>query len=195
MRSDERVGFVSVPPGPSHSRCVLQVHETSLALFMLSIICIVIIVAASLHDIVARTIPNSWALALAVAGVVLAVFGKHLTGSFLSAGGVFILAALCWHRGWMGGGDAKLLGAAALGMPVSSVFAFIAAVAIAGGLLAIVYLVARRVVRAPAPLRPDGLFARALRVERWRIGRGGPLPYACAIAAGTIFVSVSGGTL
>ena len=27
---------------------------------------------------------------------------------------------------------------------------------------------------------------RFLRVEQWRIGRRGPLPYACAIAAGAI---------
>jgi prepilin peptidase CpaA len=32
------------------------------------------------------------------------------------------------------------------------------------------------------------LLARALRVERWRIHRGGPLPYACAIAAGGLFI-------
>jgi hypothetical protein len=25
-------------------------------------------------------------------------------------------------------------------------------------------------------------------VERWRIRRGGPLPYACAIAAGVLFI-------
>ncbi len=34
----------------------------------------------------------------------------------LAAGAVFVLSALCWRRGWMGGGDVKLLGAAALGM-------------------------------------------------------------------------------
>jgi prepilin peptidase CpaA len=32
------------------------------------------------------------------------------------------------------------------------------------------------------------LLARALRVEQWRIRRGGPLPYACAIAAGGLFI-------
>jgi prepilin peptidase CpaA len=97
----------------------------------------------------------------------------------------------------MGGGDVKLLGAATLAMPPSSVLTFVAAVAIAGGLLATVYLVARRLVHAPAPLvhapaplRPNNLFDRAMRVERWRITRGGPLPYACAIAAGFLFVTV-----
>jgi prepilin peptidase CpaA len=162
---------------------------------MLPIVCVALILAASLHDIVARTIPNSLALALAVAGIATGALNGYLFGSLLAAGAVFVLSALCWRRGWMGGGDVKLLGAAALGMPPGSVLTFVAAVAIAGGLLAIFYLVARRLVPAPAPLRPDGLLARALRVERWRISRGGPLPYACAIAAGALFVTVSGGTL
>lgn len=173
----------------------MQITGTSLLLFMLPIVCVALILAASLHDIVARTIPNSLALALAVAGIATGALNGYLFGSLLAAGAVFVLSALCWRRGWMGGGDVKLLGAAALGMPPGSVLTFVAAVAIAGGLLAIFYLVARRLVPAPAPLRPDGLLARALRVERWRISRGGPLPYACAIAAGALFVTVSGGTL
>jgi hypothetical protein len=31
-----------------------------------------------------------------------------------------------------------------------------------------------------------------LRAERWRISRGGPLPYACAIAFGFLFVVCNG---
>jgi hypothetical protein len=40
----------------------------------------------------------------------------------------------------------------------------------------------------PTPKRPRGLIGRILRVEAWRIHHRGPLPYACAIAAGTLFV-------
>jgi hypothetical protein len=29
-----------------------------------------------------------------------------------------------------------------------------------------------------------------MRVERWRINRGCPLPYACAIAAGVVYMVV-----
>jgi prepilin peptidase CpaA len=93
----------------------------------------------------------------------------------------------------MGGGDVKLLGAAALALPPASVPMFVAAVAMAGGLLAMVYLAARPFMPTPALLRPTGLFARTLRVECWRIGRRGPLPYACAITAGFVFVMVSTG--
>jgi prepilin peptidase CpaA len=86
----------------------------------------------------------------------------------------------------------KLLGAAALGMPASSVLTFIAAVAMAGGVLAVFYLVARRLMPFRRSPRPNGTVARALRAERWRISRGGPLPYACAIAAGALFINLSG---
>jgi prepilin peptidase CpaA len=163
---------------------------TSLFISVLPIICAGLILAASLHDIVTRTIPHSLLLALAAAGVATGAMDRYLLGSLLAACGVFVVSALCWRRGWMGGGDVKLLGAAALAIPPNSVLTFVAAVTIAGALLALLYLAARPLVRPPVPVRPDGLLARAMRVERWRIGRGGPLPYACAIAAGFLFVIV-----
>ncbi len=166
----------------------------SLCLSISSILCIGLILAASLHDIATRTIPDRLVLALAAVGLTISVINGHVLGSLLAAGAIFVVTALCWRRGWIGGGDVKLLGAAALGLPPHSVFAFAAAVAFAGGLLAVLYLVARRLVPAPTSLRPAGLFARAVRVERWRISRGGPLPYACAIAVGVLFVNVSGWT-
>jgi prepilin peptidase CpaA len=173
----------------------LHIIETSMVLFVLQIGCACMILAASLHDIVARTIPNGLALALAAAGIAVSVLDGHIYGSLLTACGVFLAAAVIWRRGWMGGGDVKLLGACALGIAPGSVLTFIAAVAIAGGVLAVLYLVARSLVSMSRRQRPDGLIARAVRVERWRICRGGPLPYACAIAAGVLFVNLSGGVL
>jgi prepilin peptidase CpaA len=171
---------------------VLHIIGTSMALFALQIGCAGIILAASLQDIVARTIPNGLALTLAVAGIALSALQGHFFGSLLAAGGVFIAAALIWRRGWMGGGDVKLLGASALGIAPGAILTFIAAVALAGGVLAILYLAARSLMSPSRQQRPTGLLARALRVERWRISRGGPLPYACAVAAGVLFVDLSG---
>jgi prepilin peptidase CpaA len=172
---------------------VLQITEISLALFMLSLICIGISLAASLNDIATRTIPNGLAMILAIAGIAMASIDGHLIGSVLAAGGLFVAAAFCWRRGWMGGGDVKLLGAAALGMPAGSVLTFVLVVAIAGGVLSLCYIVARRLISFPASSRPDGMFARAMRVERWRIHRAGSLPYACAIAAGVLFINLARG--
>ena len=166
----------------------MLITGTSILLSILPIVCLGLILAASLHDIVTRTVPNSLVLALAAAGVATGVMDGYVLGSLIAAGSVFFLSAFCWHRGWMGGGDVKLLGAAALGMPPNSIPAFVAAVAISGGLLALLYLAARPLVTSPASCLPNGLLARASRVERWRISRGGSLPYACAIAAGFLFV-------
>jgi prepilin peptidase CpaA len=170
----------------------LQIPGLSFVSFILPLIGIGLMVVASLHDIATRTIPNTLALALAIAGTSVGATNGHLFGSLFAASAVFALSALCWSRGWMGGGDVKLLGAAALGMPAGSVLTFIAAVALAGGVLAVFYLVARRLMPFRRSPRPKGMVARALRAERWRISRGGPLPYACAIAAGALFMNLSG---
>lgn len=152
-----------------------------------------ILVAASLHDIAARTIPNRIVLALAVVGVFAHTVDGALLPAVLAGGIVFCVGAFFWRCGWMGGGDVKLLAAVVLAVPTSDVFHLIASVALAGGVLGLLYLAARVVVPAPRSARPHALWARALRAECWRIRRGGPLPYACAIAAGAIFTIVHGG--
>ena len=38
----------------------------------------------------------------------------------------------------------------------------------------------------PSGLRPNGFLGRALRAERWRLSRGVALPYAVAIAIGSL---------
>ena len=149
---------------------------------------IIVLVLAAAHDLMARTVPNGLAAVLAV----IAIASRAVTGGLgvglLIGAVVFCLAALCWRRGWMGGGDVKLLAATAILVPPALVFSFLTAVALSGGVLALSYLLARRLVSPPPAERPHYLLARALRVERWRIHRGGPLPYACAIAAGGLLV-------
>jgi prepilin peptidase CpaA len=103
---------------------------------------------------------------------------------------VFVISALCWRQGWVGGADVKLIGAASLSIAPSSIPVFMAAVAIAGGGLAAVYLMLRQVLPRPAQGKPRSGLARALRAEQWRIRRGGPLPYACAIACGFLFITL-----
>ncbi len=153
---------------------------------MIASVCLLLM--ASLHDLVARTIPNWLAGALAVIGIGLRVVTGSLPGGVIAGVAVFVLAAICWRRGWMGGGDVKLLAASAMVVPPSLVLSFVTSVALCGGVLALLYVLAGRMVPPPRAARPRTLLARALRVERWRIRRGGPLPYACAIAAGGLFI-------
>ena len=158
----------------------------------LQLLGLTLLAVAALRDIMARTVPNQLAAALAAAGLVL----QALQGTLLAGTGaavlVFVLAALCWRRGWMGGADVKLLGAAALLVPPAAVPILVATISLFGAALAFVYLLARRRVTVPR-LVPAGFAGRVIRAERWRLRRGGPLPYAVAIASGAAFVVATGG--
>jgi prepilin peptidase CpaA len=162
----------------------------------LTLIGATVLLVAAVHDVIARTIPNWLALGLALLGIAQRAVTTSIPGGLLAGFLIFGLAALCWRRGWLGGGDVKLLGAASMMVAPSNVPAFICAVALAGGILALLYLFVRRFIVAESPSRPRGGFRRkafvmrALHVERWRIQRGGPLPYACAIATGFVLVSL-----
>jgi len=168
----------------------LPIASTAFLSHVLMVIAAALLVLAACLDILTRLIPNSIPLALAVLGVALRVADGSWPWALLAAGIVFSLALLCWLRGWMGGGDVKLLGACALLVPPTSVFPMITLVGMAGGALAVVYLTARRLVPRPTPLpaaqRPHGFLGRALRAERWRLSRGTALPYAVAIAIGSL---------
>lgn len=151
---------------------------------------VLLLIVAALQDIVARTVSNGLVAVLAVAGALLRGLDGSLPAGLLAAAIIFAIAIACWRRGWMGGGDVKLLGAAALLVPPGSTPALVMDVCLSEGVLSLVFLAARRRVAVPGRLRPRGLLARAVRVERWRLRRGGPLPYAVAIASGAIIVIV-----
>jgi prepilin peptidase CpaA len=161
---------------------------------VLLVVCLGALLAAAIHDLAARTIPNAFPLTLALAGIALRVAAGGLVGALAGAVLVFLLAAFCWLRGWLGGGDVKLLAAAALAVPGGAIPAFVLSVGLMGGLLALGYLLARFLVPAGSVrLAPASLPVRAWRAERWRIRRGGPLPYAVAIAAAGALALLHGG--
>jgi prepilin peptidase CpaA len=170
---------------------MLQGWTPSVGQFLAGAVAAILCMAA-VHDVLARTVPNWMPIALAAIGIVESALGGRLIVSLLLGTFVFILSGLCWKRGWLGGGDVKLLGAAAVVVPPMSVAPLVAAVALAGGVLGLVYLALGRLIPAsvlrPSGGRPVGLLPRAWRLERWRLSRGGPLPYAVAIAAGGLFV-------
>jgi prepilin peptidase CpaA len=158
-----------------------------------------LLLLAAAHDIIARTVPNSVAALLTLTGLGARIMGNSLLTGLIAAVMVFAIAAVCWRRGWLGGGDVKLMAAATLAVPAGHVLTFIVAMSVAGSILAVLYLAAGRTVRTAraraatglsgeSTTRPTNLLRRAIRAELWRLRRGGPLPYACAIAAGFTFV-------
>jgi prepilin peptidase CpaA len=149
---------------------------------------------AALHDLAARIIPDWVSLALLPIGFWLRIWSGGTLWALVALLLVFTAAVLVWRLGALGGGDVKLLTAATPLLPPAEVPALLMAVALTGGALALLYLLLRPLLRGRAMgERPPGLLARVRRIERWRIGRGGPLPYGIAIAAGAAWAMLGSG--
>jgi prepilin peptidase CpaA len=129
-------------------------------------------------------------------GVVVRGASGDVPAGLSASAAVFVLGAVCWRFGWIGGGDVKLLAACAWLVSPGLVPQLVLTTAIAGGGLACLYLTLRWVgcaARAQSHVaRSRSLVARIWRVERWRIGHRPTLPYGCAIAAGTLLTLAGG---
>ncbi|MBR0653941.1 A24 family peptidase [Plastoroseomonas arctica] len=158
---------------------------------------LVLLIIAALHDIVVRLIPNWLSVAILCLGLVLRIGAGDWAWSLFAAVMVFALCVMAWRFALLGGGDVKLLAAVTTLVPAWDVAALIAAIALAGGALALLFILLRRIVPAPSRVtgQPRRGLARIWRMEARRIRRGGPLPYAVAIAAGTLWVTWGAGML
>ena len=145
-------------------------------------------------DIATRLIRNEICLALALLGIAGQLASPmQVAQSLIAAAILLLLLSVIYTRGWIGGGDIKLLVALAIGLPLAGVVQLLTITALAGGVLALVHLMMRHL---PYPrLAPAGSsFARRVyAVERWRHLRHAPLPYGVAIACGGIWTILSKG--
>ena len=173
----------------------------SLLIALIPFACAALLVAAAASDLAARLIPNRIPALLLGLGLVFHLAQGTLLAGLLVAAIVFAVLLVAWHFGVMGGGDVKLLAATAFCVAPVTVPLLIMRVALAGGVLGLAYLVARRTVRAPVGAAPHGatrsftagcvaLPGRVWRAERWRIGRHAPLPYGIAIAVGGLLTLI-----
>src|SRR3954453_20121724 len=145
-------------------------------------------------DIATRLIRNEICLVLALLGIA-GQFASptQVAESLIAATILLLLLLVIYQRGWIGGGDVKLLVALAMGLPIRGVIELLTVTALAGGILAVVHLMMRSL---PYPrLAPAGssLVRRVYAVERWRHLRHAPLPYGVAIACGGIWTISSQG--
>jgi prepilin peptidase CpaA len=141
---------------------------------------------AAAHDVAVRTVPNVVSLIVAVAGLGLQMLDRQLVPALFGGALVFAGTWQCWRRGWIGGGDVKLLSACALLVPPALVPELLLSTTIAGGVLALCYLALSRLLPGGPAQRPTSLIGRIWRTERRRIRRRLSLPYACAISAGVL---------
>ena len=146
--------------------------------------------AASWNDVRHYLIPNRYPAAIAVAYLVPALNQPSNQSLWaLGIGLVFFLAgALLFAARIMGGGDVKLMSAAALWAGPGLVFPFIEVMAFAGAALALVWLSPARHLLPAAPatagvgMGEDGGLRRRL---------SEPVPYGLAIAAGGLYLAAS----
>ena len=151
------------------------------------------VVTAAAIDITTRRIPNAVSGGLAVAGVALAVTG--LTNLTLSSALLGMAAGLALMLpghvfGATGAGDVKLFAAAGALIGVGDILNAFAAVAIAGGVLALGIAVQRKRLGVTLA-RTAWLCATPERREEIEASHGvNAFPYGPAIAVGTILAAV-----
>ena len=159
-----------------------------------SILQILLLLYVATMDVATRLISNEICLTLAIAGIAGQLSNPMgIAESSIAAAILFLVLFVIYQRGWMGGGDVKLLVALAVGLPLMGVLQLLMVTAFAGGVLAVVHLMMRNL---PYPrLAPAGssLVRRVYAVERWRHLRHAPLPYGVAIASGGIWTIFSKG--
>jgi len=159
---------------------MLQFFATGLALVFPALV-----IVAAVKDVTSFTIPNWIPLALAAAfpaaaltaGVPLPDLALH------GAVGVaaLVLAMILFALRWVGGGDAKLLAAAALWLGWPQALVFLMVTAIAGGALALALLGLRSPMLRPITTLGPAWFTRLA-------SPGENVPYGVAIAMGALFV-------
>jgi len=155
---------------------------------------ILLLLYVAMIDIATRLIRNEICLVLALLGIASQFASPmQVTESLIAATILLLLLIITYQRGWIGGGDVKLLVALAIGLPLMGVIQLLTITALAGGVLALVHLMMRLL---PYPkLAPAGssLVRRVYAIERWRNLRHAPLPYGVAIACGGIWTVFSQG--
>lgn len=142
----------------------------------LAAILILLLVIGALEDAWRLRI-SDWISGLIAVGsfVALAINGpvSGLWQNLLLFAAVLAVGTFMFGRGWMGGGDIKLLAASALWFDLSDGWKLLAAIAISGGIEAVVILILRRLP-----------WSTAIRGRALLLQRGGPIPYGIAIALG-----------
>jgi prepilin peptidase CpaA len=155
---------------------------------------ILLLLYVAVIDIATRLIHNEICLMLALFGIASQFATQtHVAESLAAATILLLLLTVVYQRGWIGGGDVKLLVALAIGLPLMGVIQLLAITALAGGVLALVHLMMRLLpYPKPAPAG-SSLLRRVYAVERWRNLRHAPLPYGVAIACGGIWTVLGRG--
>lgn len=150
---------------------------------------IALFVTAAYGDVKTLRIPNSLVIAVAVLGLARLIVIGDLSFAFYTVGVsllVFIVTFLLFWRGFVGGGDAKLLTAAALLIGYHDLLNFLVLMSLCGALVSLAVLATRY-----RPLSIRGALVSVAVLVDGSSGQSQPklqlaVPYGAAIAAGAI---------
>lgn len=149
----------------------------------LAALLLLLLVLAALEDLWRLEI-NNWLCGAVALGAFLAVAMNGPVGglwqNLLLFAAVLGFGTLLFARGWMGGGDIKLLAACSLWFDLDQGWKMLVAVAIAGGLETLLIMVLRSL---PWP--------HSLRNRLLVLKRGEEIPYGVAIAAGVALIGMA----
>lgn len=149
--------------------------------FLFAFAFVALCIYAALRDVETLTITNGLNAVIAflfIPAVIIAAPGWNVAGAHLATGlAAFLISVLLFVFGVFGGGDAKMIPGVMLWLGPAAVMPFLMVMAVAGGILAFLVILARRMV----PVRAAPGFVH----ETMQAGNG--VPYGVAIAAGAIW--------
>ncbi|MEP4380658.1 MAG: prepilin peptidase [Alphaproteobacteria bacterium] len=146
-------------------------------------------VTAAVTDLRSYRIPNSISLAIAASFPIFVLAGgADFRGGLFAGGLVFAVGVFLYSRGWMGGGDVKLLAALSLWAGTELVLPMVVIITLTGGIMSFAEWFRiggfNRLLARHIPTM-DGAIAVPAARER------AVVPYAAAILAGALYVAVS----
>ncbi len=148
----------------------------------LAAILLILLLLAAIEDGWRMEISNWTSAAIALGAFVALMLDGPVTSfwqNLVLFAAVLVIGTFIFARGWMGGGDIKLMAASALWFDLSSGWKLLVAIAIAGGVETLLILLLRRM------RWPDTVRQRVLLLRR----REG-IPYGTAIALGVALMAV-----
>ena len=164
-------------------------------LLLIAILQVGLLLCAAMTDIAARIIPNKICALLALLAITRLPFSDPsltLVVSIVTTALLFAILFILYARGYLGGGDVKLLSAMAVGLSFPSLLQLLTAMSLAGGVIALLHLALRRLPRPTLPPVGSSFVRRIYATQRWRSLPRAPLPHGVAIAAGGIWTLIIG---
>jgi len=154
---------------------------------------LVLLSFAALQDLRARIIPNRLVLSVTAVGLVAAVVERPATLwlGLLCAFLLLLSLGVLSHYDVLGAGDVKMIAAVTLMTPPERIAILLFAIAMAGGVLSLGYLIAYHTLKRRNATTGTTALARWRRNERARIATGQSVPYAVAILGGAVAYYIS----